>query len=215
MSVNKQYYTEDWFSKRKEKWSKILDKYKNKKATFLEIGVFEGRCSVWLLKNILKHKDSKLYCIDHFLQKNKRNEDTYNIFLNNTEQYKNKINLYKGYSFDMLKKINNKFDFIYVDAGRHSKNVIEDTILSWNLLKTDGIMIIDDYTNNKEHDVNCPRKAIDSFMDIYAHELKVIETRWQVIIKKRNKKLITKPCYSEQSNEPKNMPLFFKKNYIS
>lgn len=209
------HFTEDWFSKHKDHWNKLLNKYKHKKATFLEVGCFEGKCSVWLLENILTNPGSKLYCIDHFLQKNNKNENTYSIFTHNTARWESKINLMKGYSFDMLKLIKTKFDFIYIDAGRHSKNVLEDLVLSWNLLKSDGIIVIDDYTNNKEHDVNCPRKAIDSFMDIYAHELKVIQTKWQVVFKKRSKKLRTKPCYSEQTKEPNKTPTFFKSNYVS
>lgn len=70
------YFTEDWFSSRITTWNKLLKKFKTKPATFMEIGCFEGRCSTYLLENILKHKNSKLICIDHFLQKNNKNEDT-------------------------------------------------------------------------------------------------------------------------------------------
>jgi predicted O-methyltransferase YrrM len=209
------YFTEDWFSKHKQQWHKSLKKYITKKSTFLEIGCFEGKCSTWLLENILKHRDSKLYCIDHFLQKNNKGQKTLPIFKKNVEKWENKVVLMKGYSYDILKKLNVKFDFIYVDASRHSKNVLEDTILSWHLLKPSGLLIIDDYTNNKEHDVNCPRRAIDSFMDIYANELEVVQTKWQVVLKKRRLKLQTKPCYSEQSKEPLKTPTFFKNNYTS
>lgn len=209
------YFTEDWFSKRIPVWDNLLKKFKSKPVTFIEVGCFEGRCSVYLLKNILKHDKSKLICIDHFLQKNNKNEDTYPIFLKNVENYKHKIHLMKGFSFDMLKKINEPIDFVYIDASRHSKNVLEDMIMSWNLLKSNGYMIVDDYTNNKEHDNNCPKKAIDCFTDIYFNELQILETKWQIIIKKRtlNKFLPKKPCYSELMSEPKDTPIFFDSIY--
>jgi predicted O-methyltransferase YrrM len=65
-------------------------------AVGIEIGVFNGTCSCWLLDNILTHKDSKLYCVDI-------NENE--IWKLNTNPYKDKTILKLGYSSDILRKL--------------------------------------------------------------------------------------------------------------
>ena len=109
----------------------------------------------------------------------------------------------RGLSRDMLRQLKApNFDFIYIDANRHSKNVLEDAVLSYPLLKPEAMMIFDDYTNNKEHDINCPKPGIDSFLNMYIQELKVLHTRWQVIVVKRKTHLPRKLCFSEFYKEP-------------
>lgn len=204
-------FTEDWFSDNIPKWNKVLDKLRGKPVSFLEIGCFEGKSTVWMLENILTHPKSKLYCIDHWLYNGDKNKKVYETFISNIEPWKQKVKILKGHSRDMLRNINNvQFDFIYIDASKHSQDVLEDSVLSWYLLKKGGIMIFDDYTHNKKHDINCPRPGIDAFLNTYAHELDVIQTKWQVIIKKKNTPSLRKPCYSEKFPEPKKTPEIFK-----
>lgn len=202
-------YTEDWFSNNIELWKKHLLKLSKSPIKVLEIGTFEGRSAIWLLENILKHPDSRIYCVDQWSYKSENK--IYKTFLKNIEKYKNKVHILKGKSQDQVRKITNvQFDFIYIDASRHSQNVLEDAILSFPLLKSDGIMIFDDYTNNKEHDINCPKKGIDAFIDIYAYDIKVLHTGWQVVIQKRKTPLKRRPCYSEFYSEPNKTPLIFQ-----
>jgi len=116
----------------------------------------------------------------------------------------------KGYSRDMLRNITDKvFDFVYIDASRHSRDVLEDAILSWYLIKKGGLLIFDDYTNSHENDNNCPRPAIDAFLNIYSNELDIIHSKWQVVIKKKNP-TNRQPCYSEDYKKPKKTPKIFK-----
>ena len=177
----------------------------------MEIGTFEGRSSTWMLDNLLTHKDSRLYCVDHWLFKGEHNKNVFETFKKNIEPYKSKVVILKGYSRDMIRSIHKtKFDFIYIDANRHSQNVLEDAVLSFPLLKPNGILIFDDYTHNKQHDIDCPRPGIDAFMNTYANEIEVLHTKWQVIIKRRVKSLPRKPCYSELFQEPKTIPAIYK-----
>ena len=201
------HFTSDWFSNNLPIWEKHLKTLKDKPLKMLEIGTFEGRSAIWLLENVLTHRDSKIYCVDHW----KNNETAYKTFLNNTKKYKDKVTVLKGYSKDMLRNLKHvQFDFIYIDASKHSQNVLEDAVLSFDLLKPDGLMIFDDYTHNKEHDVNCPRPAIDAFMNVYATQIKVLLTRWQVVLKKRKTPLPKKPCYSEFYKEPERTPKIYR-----
>lgn len=204
-------FTEDWFSSNIPTWTRVLSKLKNKPVSFLEIGTFEGRSAVWVLENILTHPDSKLYVVDHWLAKGKHNQGPFQTFKDNIEPYKSKVHILKGFSRDMLRNLKHAmFDFVYLDASKHSQNVLEDAVLAYPLLKPNGIMIFDDYTYNKEHDVSCPRHAIDAFINIYVEEIQVLQTRWQVIIKKRTKPLPRRPCYSEFFTDPKTTPEEYK-----
>ncbi len=203
-------FTEDWFTNNIPTWNKVLRNLRNKPVKFLEVGSFEGRSAIWLLENILTHPKSELYCIDHWLYEGEQNKHVYDTFIKNVEPWKNKVTVMKGHSRDMLRNIKNiNFDFAYIDASRHSRDVLEDAILSWYLLKKGGLLIFDDYTDNRQKDNNCPKPAIDSFLKIYENELDILHTKWQVIIKKKNQSN-RKPCYSKDYPEPKKTPKIFK-----
>lgn len=204
-------FTEDWFSGNIPTWRRLLSRLKGKPVRFLEIGTFEGRSAVWVLENILTHPESKLFVVDHWKYVGENNKDVFSTFKKNIAPYKDKVQILKGYSRNMLRNLKApQFDFVYIDANRHSQNVLEDAVLSFPLLKPGGTMIFDDYTHNKEHTVDCPRPGIDAFMNMYANEIKVLHTKWQVVLQKRKKPLLRKPCYSEMFQEPQQVPAIYK-----
>lgn len=185
--------THDWFSNNIHLWKRNLKHFIGKPIKALEIGSYEGLSASWLLDNILTHRDARMVCIDNF------SEGTFTTFSKNMSKYKSKIKVMKGDSSVMLKSpkiLKDKFDIIYIDADHHSRHVIEDAILSFSLLNTNGIMIFDDNTDSKEHDNTCPKPAISAFIQLYADELKVIHNGWQVIIRKITPKK-TRACRSE------------------
>lgn len=196
------HFTEDWFSQNIPIWDAHLTKLKNKPIKVLEIGSFEGRSAVWILNNLQK---SELYCVDLW-----RNNNTYKRFLNNIHPWKDRVHVLRGYSRDMVRSLKVSFDFVYIDANRHSQNVLEDAVLSFPLIKPNGIIIFDDYTHNKEHDANCPKPGIDAFLNLYADQIVVLFSKWQVIVRKRVNKIPRKPCYSEFWTEPKTVPRIYK-----
>ncbi|CAJ0632970.1 5361_t:CDS:2 [Entrophospora sp. SA101] len=77
------------------------------------------------------------------------------------------------------------FDFIYIDASHVACDALLDAVLSWNLLKEDGIMIFDDYDSDlyKEEFFNT-KIAVDSFLRCYKQHIKVIEKYYQMAIRK-------------------------------
>lgn len=189
-------YTKDWFTNNLPLWEKMLAKYASRPVLWLEVGSYEGRSAIWALDNILKHPKSHIWCVDSFISK------TYDTFRDNMKPYKGRFTLLKGKSEDMLKKqelldLKGKFDIIYIDADRHGRHVLEDAVLCYPLLKPDGLLIFDDYTYSREHDSRCPKMGIEAFCNTYAHEIKVIVTRWQLIVKRRKKPLVKKKCFSE------------------
>ena len=189
----KYIFTVDWFTHNIPSWDRYLNNFKNKpNLNFLEIGSFQGRSTVWLLENILTDENSSITCIDtfegsiehHIYSKNEL-INLFDIFVHNVSTFKNKINIIRGKSQEVLKLLNESYDFIYIDGDHTAVSVIEDAILSFSLLKKDGIMIFDDYMwlqmNNY---IDNPKPAIDAFLELYANKITLLYKDYQVIIKK-------------------------------
>lgn len=79
-----------------------------------------------------------------------------------------------------------EFDFIYIDGSHNAIDVLEDAVLSFRLLKNNGIIAFDDYLWNDEQysDGTYPKLAIDAFISIYDHKIKLLYKEYQVWIQK-------------------------------
>ena len=167
----------------------------------MEIGLAGGYSSNWLINNYLQDKDSYLTGIDPFIKLSKSIEDTSwtihdtwcnekleFIFKKNTNQNKDKIIFYKGFSKDILPTLSkNYFDLIYVD-GDHSENAVYlDGCLSFDLLKQNGLIIFDDaqkdYTCN-DHPNGNTKLGVARFIKKYNNQLNVLYNGYQCVIMK-------------------------------
>lgn len=190
----------NWFDGNIGVFDHFLKNFKGvENLTFLEIGSFEGRSSCWLLDNILTAESSKLTCIDSWdggeEHQDIKMSDIEKTFLTNTESNKHKIEILKGISEDCLLKIQdrkNHYDFIYIDGGHIVKDVLIDSILSFNLLKSGGIMAFDDYlwggpsdTGNQKDLHMRPQVAIDVFLLGWQSHIDLLHRGGQVWIKKK------------------------------
>lgn len=183
-------FTNNWFEitgiKNFEKYLAlpILDE---EIPSFLEIGCYEGRASVWMLENTY----AKLTVIDTFegsREHDKQFETTlYARFAENIEPFGERVIALRGTSQDKLKTLEkNSFHFIYIDGSHEAKDVLEDAVLSFPLLKENGIMIFDDYTwRGSTNQYELPAMGIDAFLFVYADQLEVLEKNAQVIIRKK------------------------------
>ena len=179
-------YTNNWHQTVQGFWDEILGNFDITKV--LEIGSYEGQSACYLA-NRMSYGD--IYCVDNWLdcepQKKKINfSDVESKFDHNIKLAKKKnkfikIHKYKNESYKQLSKfiadgLENYFDLIYVDGAHDSKNVIIDAILSYKLVKQDGIIIFDDYlwkTKDKNL-LKSPKFAIDSFVNIFYDKLYII-----------------------------------------
>jgi predicted O-methyltransferase YrrM len=63
--------------------------------------------------------------------------------------------------------------------------VLQDALLSWNLLKPGGIIIFDDYEyRDPEHPEEDTRKGIDQFLKTISEPVKIIHQGYQLMIQK-------------------------------
>ena len=181
----------------RKNWIKTLSKFKGHKVNILEIGVFEGISTKWFLTNLITHKKSILYAVDTF-EGSPEYDDSLSFktvkekFLSTIKSTKktNQVKIMQMYSYNALVKIISDndiiFDIIYIDASHEAKDVISDAILSWNLLKTGGIMIFDDYRwDLLVQEFSKPALAVDSFLEIMKPTLTILHKGYQVIIEKK------------------------------
>lgn len=187
-------YTQDWIHNQDiiPHWITHLVPLKDRELNMLEIGSFEGRSAVWFLENVLLHEKSRITCVDTFCGDKQQvgmgvsADGILGRFIENTEPFLHKVKRYAGFSKDVLKKIDDEFDLIYIDGSHYQTDVLEDMVLAFDLLKKDGIMICDDYSMEFfDGEVNyLPRIAIDSFISVYGPHILVLHKGWQCILKK-------------------------------
>lgn len=189
----------DWFSNNIPIWKRLLKKFKGKSnLLFLEIGCFEGQATLWLVQNILTNPTSKIEVIDTFegsMEHSKeQTKDLLSTFKNNLSPFisnhpdQSKIIIRKGFSQEIIRTLGSKpkFDFIYIDASHVAKDVLEDALLCWRLLKKDGIIIFDDYGwRNYHNPLLRPDLAIDAFLLIFQGQYKLLHKGYQVAIQKK------------------------------
>ena len=93
-----------------------------------------------------------------------------------------KIIIKKGLSKEILLELHSEYDFIYIDGDHSEAAVWVDAILSFNILKINGIIIFDDYEWNT--DDKSPKKAIDRFIQEYNSKIKILFINGQVGVQK-------------------------------
>lgn len=187
-------FTRDWFDHNIPVWKKVLRPLIGKPVRIAEIGSFEGRSSVWLLDNILTHKDAVLVCVDTWNGSAEHDDiDMKKVeerFDSNISTYGDKVIKYKGRSDRFLtafyKDEDIKFDVIYIDGSHLARDVLCDAVLADKLLKPGGILIFDDYIWNGglAHSTETPRAAIDAFMECYATQYQLLSSGNQVMLRK-------------------------------
>lgn len=175
------FFGSNFFEKWIPKWQTHLGHLMGKPNILgMEIGALHGDCTVFCAEKIANGENSLHCAIDI-------NENEY--LKHNIAPYKN-IQFMLGRSYDILRKENafipETVDYVYVDGSHLAIDVLSDAVLSWSLLKVDGILIFDDYgwgahtTDEKQK----PKLAIDAFLSAYTGHYQVIEMGWQVFLKK-------------------------------
>jgi predicted O-methyltransferase YrrM len=172
-------FTTDWFCGNEKHFSRYLTHLVDTPCRILEIGCYEGRATVWLLENIATHPGATIKCID---------VAEHTSFQRNilAARMPEKVRLETGLSRDLLRLCPaDTFDFIYVDGGHGTIEVLEDAVLSFRLLKRNGIMAFDDYRwNDRASPDGTPKPAIRAFLSIYKRKITVLMKNYQVWIRK-------------------------------
>jgi hypothetical protein len=147
---------------------------------YLEIGVGDGHYS----EHIVKYKNPELmHLLDRYNTPDyiygKYNAETHEEFIKEKFAGSNALTI-KGDSKIVLHSlIENKYDYIYIDAGHDFESVSSDLLLSSQMLESGGVIGINDYTyfspiDKEEYEVV---EAVNMFLHnnpkwyVYAYQL--------------------------------------------
>ena len=215
-------------------WDKYLNKFVGKKINILELGVYKGEGMKWFLDNLMSNKESTYTGVDTF-----KGSPEYFIYNKNNANNKINFNEVKKECFNIIEKSDKKdniriiekdtksalyelfvnenkkeyYNIIFIDASHESIDVISDSILSWNLLKEDGILIEDDYWwDALAKEYFRPKISIDSFIAIYKSQIEVLYKGRQVILRKKKKSEFELPKANPLIQLTKNIQKYKQEN---
>jgi predicted O-methyltransferase YrrM len=182
-------FTEDWFGSNIPIIDRLLDPIKGKPVHALEIGVYEGRSTCWLLDNILTHPEASLTWIDSFVGSAEHaDHDVSGVesrFRANIARFGSRVQGFVGRSQDILKALTGKFDLVYIDGSHEAADVLADAILAWPLLKPGGRLGFDDYGWHVfPEPERCPGPAVDAFLLTMRKRYEELYRGYQVWIRK-------------------------------
>lgn len=194
--AKKYTFSKDWFTYNIPVWQNNFQSYQGQPGlAYLEIGVFEGRSFLWMLENILTHPSARATALDIFPG------TVLETFSHNLKisGFAGKTTVIRGYSQQELRKLPlDSFAIIYVDASHTAADVLSDAVMSWPLLKTGGIMILDDYGLELELPEELrPKVAIDAFITSNRNSIQILHRQYQAILKK-----LENPCQPESHCSP-------------
>jgi predicted O-methyltransferase YrrM len=160
--------------------------------TYLEIGVADGGNAIYVADSFCKHPDSKLYCIDPWMDYEEYPEykgkqeigwKTFNKNIENSGHF-SKFIVNRGFSDDIVPAFPNQFfDIIFVDGNHETDFVYRDGQMALDKVKLGGYIIFDDYTYGWPQTV----KGIEMFLDNYSSKIRVLmkdQNRNQAIVQK-------------------------------
>jgi hypothetical protein len=155
---------------------------------YLEIGVFKGENIVDMSKSYCKHPDSKMYCVDPWIDYNEypeykgKIESVHSIFMETIvkENLQEKIVIHRDFSHNIVPTFENEFfDIAFIDGNHETEFVYKDAIMTFPKVKSEGYLIFDDYDWKKT------KIGINKFINEYRSSFKdIIMTDFQLFIQK-------------------------------
>jgi SAM-dependent methyltransferase len=161
---------------------------------FLEVGCFEGRATLWLLDHILTDPTAHIVAVDTF----EGSPEFVPMMIDGRSRARfdrnlaapiaaGKVTVLEGDSKVTLRGLPlwKQFDFVYIDGSHRAPDVLTDAVLAWQLLKPGGVLAFDDYGwDLSAPETERPQAAIDAFLSIFAAELTVRHSDYQVAVEK-------------------------------
>ena len=174
----------------------LVNKYGAPKVV-VEIGLFEGNTTFNLTQAMAqKYPEYKHYAIDPYGESDDLEEEVIDsaeaIFKQNLDEfeYKDNIEFMQMTSHDALLELymrGVKADLIYIDGDHRASAVLEDLVLSYNILNQGGIILCDDCIAwRHERLQDNPKLAVDSFISCYWDKVAVeqLPNGYQIAIRK-------------------------------
>ncbi|MDX2143832.1 MAG: class I SAM-dependent methyltransferase [Rhodospirillaceae bacterium] len=186
-------FTQDWFSKHVPVWNKLLPSFAPRK--YLEIGSYEGRSACYIIDRFSADASLDIHCIDTWeggvehgkvaMGDVERRFDANIALARQSAKHPAHVTKHKKRSHVALAELMTtghalSFDVVYIDGSHQAPDVLADAVLSFPLLRVDGLMIFDDYLwsedrAGKQDAFGMPKPAIDAFLNIYQRKMLIAE----------------------------------------
>lgn len=152
---------------------KFLDSKKDESLDILEVGVAQCGTGLHILENYpnfnytgldkweydtsLQHESNKL----RNWNSQEKWDGIYKTVLQNTEKFGERCQIIRECSREFLPTYTKKFDVIHIDGDHSADGVYQDLVLCHSLLKSNGIMWMDDV------EMSSVKQGIDKFLEKY------------------------------------------------
>lgn len=191
-------FRDDWTSWHFPNWLRLLAPYRGRPSRMLEIGSWEGRSALFFLNYL---PQMQLTCIDTFAGGQEHQEaaaaDEQEAVLLRSLERRFDANL--GAFMDRLEKIKSpsadalialaladrRFELAYIDGGHRAREVYADCALTWPLIVSGGLVIIDDYQWSQMPDpMDNPKPGVDAFLKSIEGQYRMVHDDYQIAIAK-------------------------------
>jgi predicted O-methyltransferase YrrM len=183
----------NWFKDKSEDYfAQHLQEFRRKDdLKFLQVGVFTGDGSIWLLDNLLTGQGCTLTDVERWELDASASQESHDWFADVEATYDAKTSGYtniikhKMPSATFFAQNSESYDFIYLDGDKSEDGVYADATAAWQTLKPNGLLVRDDLTLcNLEQNWN-PAPGIDRFLaDIAGQYVIVNQTEQHILIRK-------------------------------
>jgi predicted O-methyltransferase YrrM len=106
----------------------------------------------------------------------------------NTGAFSGRIEKIKASSVDALIALGvaeRRFDIAYIDGGHRAREVYADSVLTWPLMESGGLVIFDDYLWEEMPDpMDNPKPGVDAFLKSIEGQFRMTHNDYQVAIAK-------------------------------
>jgi predicted O-methyltransferase YrrM len=167
-----------------ERW---LLPWAHRPLSCLQLGVFTGDASVWLMENLPR---AVLDDVDPFTGSEKIEHFDYEwvrqVYDRAVAPYQSRCRVHVMRSTDYFcEHPFALFDVIYVDGEHLAPTALSDAVHSFERLTPGGLIAFDDYVWDDDlPPLHTPKPAVDAFCSVYADRLRVIEHGVQVWVQK-------------------------------
>lgn len=153
-----------------------------KAITYLEIGVADGGNAIHIANSYCKHPDSKIYCVDPWIDYDEYPEykGQQNIAWNTVNKnllnsgHANKFIIHRGFSDDIVPTFqDNFFDIVLVDGNHETDYVYRDGVMALEKVKSGGYIVFDDYDLYNRYWPDT-KKGVDMFLKDYADKIRLV-----------------------------------------